>query len=402
MEIMPALYAGPAGSKTITLRVAPAMRQNEGSARQDAVETYTPGLDLASMTADARSNLFSFWKLQALGWSGFYLLVSVASLAFLKETGVFWGNTIFVVLLFLASCALRYACRALLRRSLTWLALELRLFAWSLLAGALATLGTELLTPGAHSGRFDWANALVDLVQFSVVLFLWCSLYVSIKQWQHATGERERLLRAEAEVREARLAALRYQLHPHFLFNSLNAVSTLVLEGNASGATRMLSQISELLRSTLDGEIAAEIPLAQELAFTDRYLAIEQTRLGDRLRIEMAIAPETLDALVPCMLLQPLLENAVRHGIAPHIAGGTLRVESRRLPSQLQIVIRNSGAPRPPTAAGESTSGNGVGLKNTTERLRTFYGSDQKLDLRWPQQGGCEVIVQLPLRNGAS
>ena len=114
-----------------------------------------------------------------------------------------------------------------------------------------------------------------------------------------------------------------------FLSNSLNAVSTLVLDGNGPAATRMLAQIGEFLRTILDREAVLETPLSQEIAFTHQYLAIEQTRLGGRLRIEVAIAPETLDALVPSMLLQPLVENAVRHGVAPLVEGGTIRLESK-------------------------------------------------------------------------
>ena len=157
---------------------------------------------------------------------------------------------------------------------------------------------------------------------------MWCSLYFSIKQWQQSCKEKERLLRAESEVREARLLALRYQLNPHFLFNSLNAVSTLVLDGNARAATRMLAQIGDLLRASLDSEVTAEVTLSQELALTEGYLAIEQTRLGERLKIDMVVPLETRDALVPSMLLQPLVENAVRYGVAPLIEGGRIAIKS--------------------------------------------------------------------------
>jgi two-component system, LytTR family, sensor kinase len=227
-----------------------------------------------------------------------------------------------------------------------------------------------------------------------VVLFLWCSLYFSIKAWQQSAQERERLLRAEAHTREARLSALRYQLNPHFLFNSLNAVSTLVLEGNAPAATRMLAQIGELLRTSLDNEMVLEVPLSQEIAFTEQYLAIEQIRLGDRLRVDLAISPETLDALVPSMLLQPLAENAVRHGIAPIVEGGTIAIRSELQDGQLQIVVKNSGV----VAAREDKPMNGIGLSNTIERLKTLYGIDQKFTLVWPRAGGCEATVELPIR----
>jgi two-component system sensor histidine kinase AlgZ len=228
---------------------------------------------------------------------------------------------------------------------------------------------------------------------------MWCSLYFSIKQWQQSSMEKERLLRAESELREARLLALRYQLNPHFLFNSLNAVSTLVLDGNAPAATRMLAQIGDLLRTSLDSEVTAEVTLAQELAFTEGYLAIEQTRLGERLRIDIAVPLETRDALVPNMLLQPLVENAVRYGVSPLIEGGWIAIKSALDADRLRIVIGNSGR----RAEGEQKkNGNGVGLGNTAERLKTLYGANFQFSLAWPEAGGCEVVLELPLRRTES
>jgi two-component system sensor histidine kinase AlgZ len=224
---------------------------------------------------------------------------------------------------------------------------------------------------------------------------MWCSLYFSIKQWQQSSMERERLLRAESEVREARLLALRYQLNPHFLFNSLNAVSTLVLDGNAPAATRMLAQIGDLLRSSLDSEVTAEVALAQELVFTEGYLAIEQTRLGERLKFDLVIPIETRDALVPSMLLQPLVENAVRYGIAPLVEGGWIAIKSALDDDKLRIVIKNSGR----RGEGEQKKNeNGIGLGNTAERLKTLYGADFEFSLGWPETGGCEVVLELPFR----
>src|SRR4030095_8396426 len=195
------------------------------------------------------------------------------------------------------------------------------------------------------------------------------------------------MLRAEAEAREARLSALRYQLNPHFLFNSLNAVSTLVLEGNAPAATLMLAQIGELLRTTLDSEALPEVPLSLEIAATQRYLAIEQTRLGDRLRVDLSISAETFDALVPNMLLQPLAQNAVRHGIATLVEGGVIAIQSRLNNTQLQIVVRNSGNRGTGLAAQQNKPGSGIGLTNTAERLKALYGSDHRFDLGWPESG---------------
>jgi two-component system sensor histidine kinase AlgZ len=227
------------------------------------------------------------------------------------------------------------------------------------------------------------------------MFFMWSNLYFSIKQWQQSVHERERVLHAETEVREVRLRALRYQLNPHFLFNSLNAVSTLVLDGNASAATRMLAQISDLLRTSLDDNVTSEIALSQELAFTEQYIAIEKTRLGDRLRVELAIHPATLDALVPSMLLQPLVENAVRHGVAPLVEGGGIAIESDFHDNWLRVVISNSGRRR---SEQPTNAGNGIGQSNTAARLETLYGSNHRFWMEWPDAGGCRVTVELPFR----
>jgi two-component system sensor histidine kinase AlgZ len=188
---------------------------------------------------------------------------------------------------------------------------------------------------------------------------------------------------------------LRYQLNPHFLFNSLNAVSMLILDENATTARRMLAQIGDLLRTSLDSEVTAEVALSQELAFTEGYLAIEQTRLGERLRVDMAIEAETRDALVPNMLLQPLVENAVRYGVAPLVEGGWIAIKSAQHAGRLRIVIVNSGRRG---EGQQGRNGNGIGLGNTEERLRTLYGSDFVFSLAWPEAGGCEVVLELPLR----
>jgi two-component system, LytTR family, sensor kinase len=337
----------------------------------------------------------TFWPLQIAGWSCYCGLVFLSILPSLKQPGTLRGSGVFILSMFAASCLLRPVCRSLMSRASSWLALEIRAFAWSLIAGAITAYVAELLAFGIRP--LDWADWLVTFTQAIFTLFLWCSLYFSIKLWQQSVREKERLLRAESEVRDARLNALRYQLNPHFLFNSLNAVSTLVLEGNAPAATRMLAQIGELLRTMLDREAAPETPLAQEIAFTEQYLAIEQTRLEGRLLVDLNISPETLDALVPSMLLQPLVENAVRHGVAPLVEGGMIRIQSTLHDGQLQISIQNSATSGVRAeAAGKAV--HGIGLSNTEERLKTLYGTDYKFALQYQPSRGCQVIVQLPFR----
>jgi two-component system, LytTR family, sensor kinase len=340
-------------------------------------------------------NLRSFWQTQIIGWGCFYLYDLLESIhAFLTKRESIDTKTVPIVFMFLGSCALRPVCRWLLRQSQSWMAFELK--------AAAAAVGTSI--PAGYAAclilRFfhpvvPW-HALVTVWAWSAfVLFMWCSLYFSIKQWQQSSNEKERLLRAESEVREAHLLALRYQLNPHFLFNSLNAVSTLILDENAPAATKMLAQIGDLLRTSLDSAVMAEVTLSQELTLTEGYLAIEQTRLGERLKIDMVVPLETRDALVPSMLLQPLVENAVRYGVASLIEGGWIAIESALHANRLRIVIANSGR----RAEGEQEkNGNGIGLGNTAERLKTLYGTDCEFSLAWPEAGGCKVVVELPLR----
>lgn len=337
----------------------------------------------------------SFWTLQVAGCVGLYVLVLLSVLPE-RNPAEFLHQTIFCATVFAISWLLRPICRSLLDHSYPWISLELRAFGWCVAYGAVATFVSELVK--LRSLRLVWANFLDNWLPFSVVFFLWCTLYFSTKQWQRATHERARLVQAESEARQARLSALRYQLNPHFLFNSLNAVSTLVLEGNVSAATRMLAQIGELLRTTLDNDASPEIPLSRELAFIEQYLAIEQTRLGDRLRVVTAISDETRAAAVPTMLLQPLVENAVRHGVATLVKGGTIAIESTVQDKRLLITIRNSG-PRTSQALAQSReSFKGIGLTNTAARLKAFYGDDQRFSLCAPDAGGCEVTLELPFR----
>lgn len=337
----------------------------------------------------------TFWTVQIAAWVCFYLWGSISLLPFLHQPGALFANSVFFVTLFVACSLLRPVCRGLMGRSYPWISLEIRAFVWSLLGGIVA--GLAIVRATSLHQPLRWTDWLGNTVRSTFILFVWCSLYFSIKLWQQALRERERLQRALADAREARLSALRYQLNPHFLFNSLNAVSTLVLEGNPVAATRMLAQIGEFLRTILDSEATPETPLSQEIAFAEQYLAIEQTRLGPRLRVDMDISPETLDALVPSMLLQPLIENAVRHGVAPIVDGGTIRIESRSRNAQLQIKVRNSG-PAKSHVSKSNESARGVGISNTAARLKTLYALEHTFELQWPETGGCEVTVELPFR----
>jgi two-component system, LytTR family, sensor kinase len=339
----------------------------------------------------------TFWRLQALGWSGLYALTMLDALPYIsREPSWLWrrvgGNSIACATLFLASCILRPICRSLAERALPWFQLQFRAFCWSSLLGGTVAFLVQLIV--LHFPEPNWTDLISNYLRYSIFLLFWCNLYFSIKQWQRSIQEREHLSRVEGDAREARLSALRYQLDPHFLFNSLNAVSTLAVEGDIPAVTRMLAQIGDLLRVSLDGGRPLEIAFSEEINFTERYLAIEQTQFGERLQVEWSIATETLNAAVPSMLLQPLIENAVRHGIAPVVEGGKIAIHSAVNGLTLQILINNTG----PRNAQPNKTGTGIGLANTVERLRTLYGPNQRLNLQWPEAGGCGVCIEIPFR----
>jgi LytS/YehU family sensor histidine kinase len=215
----------------------------------------------------------------------------------------------------------------------------------------------------------------------------------------------------EARMHEARLAALRMELNPHFLFNALNSVAGLVRRREHDAAIGALAGIGDLLRLTLDRQAVHEASLDDELALVRRYLGIEQLRFHDRLTVREDIDPAALDALVPTLILQPLVENAIHHGIARSPGPGRITIRARREGPQLRLVVHNSGsgfngagASGASGASGAraggrgSVSGVGVGLSNTRARLAHLYGDTASLETRdgSPQEGGAEVVVRVP------
>ena len=195
------------------------------------------------------------------------------------------------------------------------------------------------------------------------------------------------------ESREARLGALRAQLTPHFLFNSLNAVGVLVRDRDTETASRVIEELGAMLHELLKEDAAHEVTLAQELAFLDRYLAVQQIRFSDRLRPTIDVDADTLGAVVPTLILQPLVENAIRHGIAKRTDSGQVRVGGRREGDDLVLTVADDGP-------GMTTAGatGGVGLANIRARLATLYGNRARLDLKSPPGGGTVANVRLPYR----
>jgi two-component system, LytTR family, sensor kinase len=194
-----------------------------------------------------------------------------------------------------------------------------------------------------------------------------------------------------AQLAQAQLQALRAQLHPHFLFNTLNAISTLVHK-DPEVADQMIARLSDLLRLTLANTGVQEVRLAEELDFLERYLDIERLRFADRLEVRMEIAPETLDARTPYLILQPLVENAIRHGIAPRAAPGRVEVRAERQDSMLVLEVKDDG----PGLGAKSKGKDGVGISSTRARLERLYGAAHRFELKNNTGGGFVVRLVFP------
>jgi two-component system, LytTR family, sensor kinase len=241
-------------------------------------------------------------------------------------------------------------------------------------------------------------------------------IYTSVIGISYALGYyrkyRERELKAaqlESQLAQAQLDALRKQLQPHFLFNTLNTVSILIDE-DTKAARNMLVRLSDLLRATLDRSKAHEVSLKQELEFIEGYLEIERTRFQDRLTVEMKIDPKTLDARVPDLILQPIVENAIRHGVAPRATAGLVEIRATRLNGSLRLEVRDNGkglatgdGGTAESEAGKSSDDkSGVGIANTRARLAQLYGRDHDFEMRNVAGGGLTVNITIPFRTESS
>jgi signal transduction histidine kinase len=207
-----------------------------------------------------------------------------------------------------------------------------------------------------------------------------------------------RSLELERQLSSAHLRALQMQLEPHFLFNTLNAVTALVELGRREQALETLEHLNTVLRLVLKRNAPSKIPLAQELEVLESYLAIEQVRFADRLRVDINLDPNTLDGLVPCFLLQPIVENAIRHGIAQCEDSGWIETSAQRVGTRLRLQVRDNG----PGMNRRSASGFGLGLSNTKERLAHFYQNDYEFRAFQPESGGFQVSITIPYEKATS
>jgi signal transduction histidine kinase len=266
----------------------------------------------------------------------------------------------------------------------------------------LALVGTwRWYLQGVRGGDPDWSTTIVDAFFRTVdqelpVYWALIGLQHAVDYYRQARARELRSARLETRLMASQLQALQQQLHPHFLFNTLHAISTLV-HRDPDKADMMIERLSDLLRVTLRKVGVQEVELAEELEYLRAYLDIEQIHFGDRLRIAYRIDAAALDVLVPTLILQPLVENAIRHGLEPMMRPGTLSVEAHADGDTLWLRVRDDGAGMPKTWRRE-----GVGLTNTRSRIDRLYGEAAALTIRENPGGGVLVDIYIPLRRAAA
>src|ERR1044072_1933482 len=365
------------------------------------------------MNERIRQKLLLKWLLIAAGWTLFALffasevVISRANLGRPLGFGRALGSWLICALLWLIATPLMLALARRfpfdrshwLRNAVLHLGIS-AVLSFFLLGLYLAITSAIELEPGTRTFLQAFRALLVNSFH-SEVLTYWVVIGLA-HGFNYYRKYREREVRAaqlETRLAQAQLEALRMQLHPHFLFNTLNSISVLMSE-DITAARRMLIRLSELLRASLEKVGAQEVSLREELEFLTNYLEIEQTRFQDRLAFRMNVDPHVLNAKVPNLILQPLVENAMRHGAPPAGKPGLIEISAIREDGTVQLKVRDNG--RGLGSASPQSLEGGIGLSNTRGRLRQLYGSAHTFEIRNAGGGGFEVLIVLPFRRADS
>jgi two-component system LytT family sensor kinase len=336
----------------------------------------------------------AFWVLQSIGWTGYFTLRSLSGIA--NSMGAMF--IVHTLLLTATGYSLTLLMASLYRRLITMRALATAVL--SLIAVILASFAfsfietwsfSTFLRPDSRPVGVEYLGAI--LLNFSL-LAAWSALYYGINYYLLLEEEIDQRVRLEGQASTAQLAMLRYQLNPHFLFNTLNSISTLVLLKQTERANAMLARLSSFLRYTLVNEPTAQVTLAQEVETLKLYLEIEKMRFEDRLRPHFHIDPATIGARLPSLLLQPLVENAIKYAVTASETGADIWIKAERQGSGVRIEVADTG----PGASAHVTAhdSTGVGLANIKDRLAQAYGAAHGFQTRQNEQGGFSVILDIP------
>lgn len=257
-----------------------------------------------------------------------------------------------------------------------------------------ASLNPFAVSPGPDPFPKLWLSKfnnglLAFLILYGLILLV-AHLFDSLEQ---LALQQTKTAQLNAQLSRAQLSALRRQIEPHFLFNTLNAIAGLVREGRGDAAVDMIAGLSDFLRRVLNDSDRQNVPLGEELEFTQKYLDIQKARFSDRLQFHVDVPAELLPAQVPSLILQPMVENAVKHGIAQRVQGGEIRIAASRTDGRLTLRVYNDG---PALPAGWEQSPSGIGILNVRTRLRNLYGDACEMSMRNQRPGGVEASISLP------
>src|SRR5580658_240723 len=336
-----------------------------------------------------------FWSLHAAGWAAYGITQYFGALLYEKPASYARVIAVSALAGFVLSMPMRYIYQRLWNR-------PPRTMILGVLATCYVTALALRIVINLSYKQFvepDWqAQTLYEFfggaLSTTYLLLCWSVLYFGIKFYESQRKQEAAMLKAVALAQEAQLKMLRYQLNPHFLFNTLNAISTLILDNQNRTANHAVTRLSEFLRYTLDQDPMKKVTLRQEIEALDLYLGTERLRFGDRLRLEFAVEEPALDALVPSLLLQPLLENSLKYAVSAREQGGLIRIEGRTREGLLELSVIDDG---PGLREGSPVSERrGVGLRNTSERLTVLYGDNRYFAVS-NANPGLRVDMSLPL-----
>lgn len=349
----------------------------------------------SSLLTDRNSQ---FWALNLLGWGGYAATGFLGAINYQKPPAYMALLLGAALTGFLLSLPLRQICRRLWLKpgatiaSMTLLCCFGLALVWRAISNYMYRSWVEDYEITSFTDHFS------GVMSSFYLLLCWSGLYFGIRYYQRLQEQTEQTLRANAAAHEAQLKMLRYQLNPHFLFNTLNAISTLILDRSNDDANQTVVRLSNFLRYTLDNNPENRVPLRKELSALDLYLEIEAVRFGSRLRIVKDIDNNALDALVPSLILQPLVENAIKYAITPSEEGGALEVSVARRGEVVHLCVADNGPGLSAAIATDPVKGSrtGVGLANTRERLLQLYGEEQSFTLEPNQPSGLRACLRIP------
>ena len=332
--------------------------------------------------------------MQIGGWLGYALSQWLGALVYEKVSAYFALIVLSAVCGFLFSLELRYIYRRLWTRSPRAIVTGVLIccYGFALLWRVIINGTWQLIEPEMEMKTI--LEIFGATMSSMYLLLCWSAIYFGVKYYESLQLQREATLRAGALAQEAQLKMLRYQLNPHFLFNTLNAISTLIIDNKNSTANQTVVRLSEFLRYTLDQDPMKKVTLRQEIEAMNLYLTTEKLRFGERLKLEYAIEDRALEALVPSLLLQPLIENSVKYAVSPSEQGGSIRIEGRARGAMLELAVADDGPGLASSAA--PNAGRGVGLRNTRERLAVLY-EDRHRFATLDNKPGLRIELGLPL-----